>query len=130
MQSLLATAAVLATVTGVVHSLLGEWLIFRHLREAALVPSLPAPPLRGRSVRILWATWHLASVLGWALAGLLWQLARSPEAVLPGNTVLVVIAAAFSTGSLLVLVGTRARHPGWVALGGVGALSWSAISVV
>jgi hypothetical protein len=127
MQSLLITAAVLATVTGVVHSLLGEWLIFRHLRVSAIVPSLPAPPLLGRNVRILWATWHLASVLGWALAGLLWQLAHSPEAVLAASTVLGVTAAAFLAGSLLVLVGTRGRHPGWVALGAVAALSWAAI---
>jgi hypothetical protein len=129
MQSLLATAAVLATITGVVHSVLGEWLIFRHLRESALVPSLPAPPLQGRNVRILWATWHLASVLGSAFAGLLWQLAHSPEAVLPASTVLGVTAAAFLAGSMLVLVGTRGRHPGWVALGVVGTLSWAAIGV-
>jgi len=130
MQSLLATAAILATFTGVVHSLLGEWLIFRHLRKSALVPCLPAPPLQGRNVRILWATWHLASVLGWALAGLLWRLAHSPEAVLPASAVLGITAAAFLAGSLLVLVGTRGRHPGWVALGAVGTLSWAAIGAI
>jgi hypothetical protein len=63
MHSLLVAAAVIATVTGFVHSLLGERLIFRHLRASSLVPSLPAPPLQSRHVRILWATWHLASVL-------------------------------------------------------------------
>lgn len=127
LQSLLFAAAVLAALTGVVHSLLGELLIFRHLRVSALVPSLPAPPLQGRNVRILWATWHLASVFGWAWAGLLWRLARSPEAALPASTVLGLAAAAFLTGALLVLVGTRGRHPGWLALGAVGALSWAAI---
>jgi hypothetical protein len=127
MQSLLAIAAVLAAVTGLVHSLLGEWLIFRHLRESAVVPSLPAPPLGGRNVRILWATWHLASVLGWAFAGLLWQLAHSSGAALPASTVLGATTAAFLAGSLLVLVGTRGRHPGWVALGAVAVLSWAAI---
>lgn len=75
MQPLLVTAAVLAVTTGVVHSVLGEMLIFRHLRQSTLVPSLSAPPLQGRNVRILWATWHLASIFGWVLAGLLWQLA-------------------------------------------------------
>ena len=127
MQPLLTTAAVLAIATGVVHSLLGERLIFRHLRRSSLVPSLPAPPLQARNVRILWATWHLASVFAWALAGLLWQLAREPGADLSARLVLSASAAAFVVGSLLVLVGTRGRHPGWVALGAIGVLSWVAI---
>ena len=127
MQPLLTTAAVLAIATGVVHSLLGERLIFRHLRRSSLVPSLPAPPLQARNVRILWATWHLASVFAWALAGLLWQLAREPGAALSARLVLSASAAAFVLGSLLVLVSTRGRHPGWVALGAIGVLSWVAI---
>lgn len=127
MQPLLATAAVLAIVTGVVHSLLGERMIFRQLRDSSLVPSLPAPPLEGRNVRILWATWHLASVLGWAFAGLLWQLARNPGVALSAHAVLFTSAAGFLAGALLVLVGTRGRHPGWVALAAVSILSWAAI---
>ncbi|MBK6598726.1 MAG: hypothetical protein IPG25_12900 [Proteobacteria bacterium] len=127
MQPLLATAAVLAIVTGVVHSLLGERLIFRHLRQSSLVRSLPGPLLQGRNVRILWVTWHLASVFGWAFAGLLWQLAQNPGVALSASSVLGASAAGFLAGALLVLVGTRGRHPGWVALGAVGFLSWAAI---
>lgn len=130
MNSLLSIAAVIALATGVVHSILGEWIIFRHLRESAIVPSLPAEPLKSRNVRILWATWHLASVLGLAFAGLLWQLARNPSATLAANSVLSITAAAFLAGALLVLVGTRARHPGWVALGAVAALSWASLAAV
>ena len=130
MQPLLASAAILAIATGVVHSLLGEVLIFRHLRQSSIVPSLPAPPLQGCNIRILWATWHLASVFGWVLAGLLWQLAQNPDAGLSASAVLGALAVGFLSGALLVLVGTRGRHPGWVALGAVGVLSWVAIGVV
>lgn len=128
MQPLLATAAVLAIVTGLVHSFLGEKLIFRHLRNATLVPTLPAPPLQSRHVRILWATWHLASVLAWAFAGLLWTLAQDSSAAMSSQLILAAVGAAFLAGSLLVLVGTRGRHPGWVALGAVGFLSYAAMS--
>ncbi len=128
--TLLAIASVLAIATGVVHSLLGEIMIFRHLRRSAVVPSQPAPPLQERHVRILWATWHLASVFGWALAGLLWRLAQNPGFALPASTVLGATAAAFLAGALLVLVGTRGRHPGWIALGAVGILSWAALGAV
>jgi len=127
MQPLVATAAVLATAIGLVHSVLGERLVFRHLRQSALVPSLPAPPLQERNVRILWATWHLASVFGWTLAGLLWQVAKDPGLALPATSVLSASAFGFLVGALLVLVGTRGRHPGWIALGAVGILSWAAI---
>ena len=127
MQSLLVTAAVLAAVTGFVHSLLGERLIFRHLRASSLVPSLPAPPLQSRHVRILWATWHLASVFAWALAGMLLLLSQDSAAALSARSVLGASALAFLAGSLLVLIGTRGRHPGWVALGAVGILSWVAV---
>jgi hypothetical protein len=127
MHSLFVTAAVIATVTGFVHSLLGERLIFRHLRASSLVPSLPAPPLQPRHVRILWATWHLASVFAWALAGMLLQLSQDSAAALSARSVLGASAFAFLAGSLLVLVGTRGRHPGWVALGAVGILSWVAV---
>ena len=67
MQAWYFAAGVLAAVTGVVHSVLGERLVFRHLRQGSVVPTGDAPPLRSRHVRILWATWHLASVLAWAL---------------------------------------------------------------
>ena len=123
---MLTLAALLAVVTGLVHSVLGERLIFRHLRDTSLVPSRPAPPLQARHVRILWATWHLASVLAWALAGLLWALARNPGAPLPADLVLSVCAAGFLAGAVLVLVGTRGRHPGWIALAIVAGLSMAA----
>jgi hypothetical protein len=125
MKPLLATAAILALVTGVVHSFLGERLIFRHLRVSSIVPTLTAPPLQNRHVRILWATWHLASVLAWAFAGLLWQLARASLPSLSAQSVLMAAAAGFIAGSLLVLFATRGRHPGWIALAVVGALSWA-----
>ena len=126
MKLLLATAGFIAIATGVAHSFLGERLIFRHLRTSSLVPSLPAPPLRSRHIRILWATWHLASVFGWTLAVFLLQLAFEPHTGVSARSVLGASAVAYLAGSILVLVGTRGRHPGWIALAAVGILSWAA----
>ncbi|MGX5674015.1 hypothetical protein [Thermomonas fusca] len=125
MQTALTVAAGLSILTGLVHSVLGEWLIFRHLRQGTLVPQLGAPPLRARNVRILWATWHLASVFGWAFAAVLLGLASSPAAPVR-QLVFQAIAAANLGGAILVLVGTRGRHPGWIALGAVAVLVWVA----
>jgi hypothetical protein len=125
METPLTLAASLLIATGLVHSLLGERLIFRHLRQGTLVPQLGAPPLQARNVRILWATWHLASVLGWGFAAILWGMAAAPEAPLQG-LVLKALSGASAIGAILVLVGTNGRHPGWVALGAVAAFSWAA----
>ena len=123
MQTALTAAAVLSVVTGLVHSVLGERLIFRHLRRGTLVPQLSAPPLRARNIRIIWASWHLASVFGWALAAVLFGLAQSPEAPIRELAVQAIVAAN-AGGSLLVLVGTRGRHPGWIAVGAIAVLAW------
>lgn len=125
-QQLLISAAVLAIATGVVHSWLGERLIFRPLRASAAISPVAAAHLQRRHLGILWATWHLASVFGWALAVLLLQLAIEPGAPASGRSVLFAVAGAYGIGAVLVLFGTRGRHPGWVALAGVGILSWVA----
>lgn len=125
MQTTLVIAALLAFVTGIVHSVLGERLIFRHLRRGGWVPGQDAPPLRARNIRIIWATWHLATLFGWAFATVLLMLAWSPD-VSPSALILGATVAAYAGGSLLVLVGTRGRHPGWIALAIVAGLVWSA----
>ena len=124
MRAYMFAAGVLALIVGAAHSVLGEILIFRHLRSRGLVPAMGAPPLRERHIRILWASWHLATVFGWASGVLLLQLAspgtESALRALVANT----IALAFLGGSLLVLIGTKGRHPGWIGLLGVAALAW------
>lgn len=125
MQTYLALAAGVAFLTGVAHSVLGEMLIFRQLRRGTLVPRQDAPPLRSRNIRIIWATWHVATLFGWAFAGVLLQLALSPQASLV-SLFLIATVAAYAGASLLVLVGTRGRHPGWIALAAVAALVWTA----
>ena len=126
MQSLFIAAGVLALITGVVHSVLGEKLIFRHLRNGSLVPAMGAPPLRERNIRIIWATWHLATVFGWAFAGLLVWLGLTPLDQSPKLFVVGAIVFAYLGGSVLVLIGTRGRHPGWIALLLVSALAVAA----
>lgn len=121
MQSYLFAAGIVAIVVGVVHSVLGELLIFRKLRIGALVPSQPAPPLESRNIRILWATWHVTSVFGFGLAAILLALAGR----MPGSDSFAIraIVLVFLGGAALVLVATRGRHPGWIGLLVVAALA-------
>jgi hypothetical protein len=123
-QTMFLVAAVIAVVTGVIHSVLGEILIFRHLRNGGLVPALGAPPLRERNIRIIWATWHLATVFGLAFAGVLFRLALGHPS--PSSLVVSAMVFAYLGGAVLVLIGTKGRHPGWIALSLVAALTWFA----
>ena len=126
MQAWYFAAGVLAAVTGVVHSVLGERLIFRHLRQGSVVPTGDAPPLRSRHVRILWATWHIGSVFGWAFAGVLFQLASAPGDQALRPLLVSAIVFGYLGSSMLVLVGTKGRHTGWIALLLVAVMVWLA----
>jgi hypothetical protein len=97
-----------------VHSILGELLIFRKLRSGAVVPTQSAPPLESRNIRIIWATWHLASVFGLGFAAILFALGMGASE--PESFTIQTIVGVFLSGSVLVLVATRGRHPGWIGL--------------
>lgn len=124
MNACLATAAGLAILIGVVHSVLGERLVFSRLRQGSVVPTQGGTLLRAGHVRILWATWHIVTLLGWALAAALLLLASEPSLSPLHIALLQVIALTMAASGLLVLVGTKARHPGWIGLLGVAVLTW------
>lgn len=124
MNAYLIAAAVVVALTGLAHSVGGEWMIFRALRRQGLVPSGGAPVLRGFQTRILWANWHLVTVLGWAIAALLAWLAQPSAQAASAGVIEAVLAAALAAGSGLVLLSNRGRHPGWIALGAAAVLVW------
>jgi hypothetical protein len=125
MNAALLVAAVGLTLVGAAHSVLGEILVFRALRTRGVVPTGDGHPvLRERQVRILWASWHLVTLLGWALAALLWRLGTVPSDAALAVWVADVTGLATLTGGMLVLYATRGRHPGWAALLVVAALVW------
>ncbi len=126
MPNYLHAAAILLASIGLVHSIGGEMLIFRRLRRGGMVPTLAPSPLRVRHLRILWATWHAVTVLGWALAAVLWRMADPVQGRSLLEFVEYTAAAACLAASLLVLVGTRGRHPGWLGLLAVAWLVWQA----
>ena len=122
MQAYLLAAAVVAALVGVIHSILGEVLIFRKLSKGTLIPNQAAAPLELRNVRILWATWHLASAFGFGFAAILIIWANREFAPDPATVWTLILSFAF--GSFLVLVATRGKHPGWIGLLIVSVLTY------
>jgi hypothetical protein len=130
MNVYLAAAGILAFFVGLVHSVLGEHMIFRRMRQGGLIPTDGGRLLGEGHVRILWASWHIVTVLGWSMALVLFRLSLSPSppdafhVFIADVFIADVIAAAMLLGSAFVFVGTKARHPGWIGLLGVAVLTW------
>src|SRR5918996_4345577 len=80
-------AGLLTFVIGVVHSVLGERLIFRRMRVQGFIPTNGGEVLLERHVRILWATWHIVTAFGWCVAVVLFWLALPSEAHLAQSAV-------------------------------------------
>ena len=124
MQTQLLWAGIVAILVGLIHSVLGEILIFRRMRQGGVVPTEGQPVLRERHVRILWASWHLVTILGWALAAILLMLAASAGEPLAQTALVRVVIGALLASSALVLFATRGRHPGWLGLFVAALLGW------
>ncbi|MBB3114777.1 hypothetical protein FHS18_006937 [Paenibacillus phyllosphaerae] len=124
MNGYLLSASVLAFVVGLVHTVLGEILIFRKMRRDGFIPTDGGNVLRESNVRILWASWHVLTVFGWGMAILLLWLAQQSLVSGTFRVLEYTVAASMLVGAVLILIGTKAKHPGWVGLLGVAVLVW------
>ncbi|MDW3211195.1 MAG: hypothetical protein R8N23_15070 [Reichenbachiella sp.] len=125
MNYYLLTAAILCFLLGLIHSFLGEFLIFKNKREkGTFIPSQVNQDLKERHLRILWATWHLASVFGWCIGAILIKISINPSDSSSSFTNFIILSAMYTMfmSSALVLVGTKGKHPGWVVLIIIGTL--------
>ena len=121
MNIYLGTAAVLSLLGGVIHSVLGERLIFRVLPEAGL-PEVSGS--RTFTKRILRLFWHLVSVAWWGLAAVLWGLAAIPNLDATARWLANLIGLTFLASFIVALVGSHGRHFAWVVLLLIALLVW------
>ena len=125
MNAYLIAAAALAFVVGLVHSVLGEIMIFRRMRKPGrVIPTDGGAILLGSNVRILWASWHVLTVFGWGMAAILVWLSQPISGSADDAAIVHVIGMSMLIGSVLVLIATKGRHPGWIGLLGVAVLVW------
>ncbi len=124
MNSNYVAASAVAFLVGLIHSVLGEVTIFARMRAGGVVPSAGGQLLLGRHVRILWASWHALTVFGWGFAGILIWLSLPPSPAAGQAFLPQVIAATMLASGVIVAVGTKGRHPGWIGLLAVAILTW------
>ncbi|MEW6991001.1 hypothetical protein AADZ91_09965 [Colwelliaceae bacterium 6441] len=125
---MLLIAGILTILLGVIHTLLGEFLIFQKLRDGTLVPTGSHSELKERHVRIIWATWHFITILAFSIGAILCQLSTD-DIVITENVRFIILSIAVSmlSGSLLILFATKGRHPAWIVLIIIAALSWMSL---
>lgn len=86
------------------------------MRGQGFVPTNGGQVLHEPHVRILWASWHVVTALGWCVAAALLWLAQPSQAQFAQSVVAKAAVAALVVSSVLVLVGTKGKHLGWVGL--------------
>lgn len=123
MNYYLLIAGILCFLLGITHSILGEYLIFNKKRnKGSLVPSKKNAALKERHLRILWATWHLASIFGWCIGVILVHHSMQNQNSNTSSIIYLSIISTMFLSSLLVLIGTKGKHPGWIILMIIGIL--------
>jgi hypothetical protein len=127
MNVYLITSGILCFILGGLHSILGELLIFVRKRKTnKLMSTLVSNSLKERHLRIIWATWHLASIFGFCIGTLLIKIALDQNLVSKDFLKFITISISVSMlcSSILVFTGTKGKHPGWIILLGIGILTF------
>jgi hypothetical protein len=103
----------LAFSLGLVHSLLGELLIFRRLPKDVLPPLAGSTDLTWRTLRM---TWHIPTVFAWGFGAILLQISFPSS---PNNHLVFVenvMVLSFFACSLIAVFITKGKHPGWIVM--------------
>jgi hypothetical protein len=124
---MLIAASLVVLLLGLLHSALGEWLIFRHLRHVGGFRSLAFPPIVGAPEpprATLRATWHNLSILGVAFAVVLGRFGMLSTLTSSDQFVVRALALALFTSAVLRFASTRGKHIGWLGFLAAAMLSW------
>lgn len=122
MNLMLLAASLVAVALAIAHSVIGEVLIFKTLRQKRAENAEALRILSRRRWDALWSTWHLLTIFGFGFAAVLFVLAGNSAAT--SHDVQNPLVATFLAGSVFWIAGTRGRHPAWIVLLILAALVW------
>lgn len=128
MNPWLIAAGLCTLLIGVVHSVMGEQRIFRHLRQGGWVPTRGEPLMREYQLRIVWGSWHLVTCFGLGVAALLFLAARPDVPVALRDGMVASAVGVMLLAAVLVAVATKGRHLAWLALSLTSAVALRGIS--
>lgn len=117
MSAPLLAAGVLAALTGVAHSYLGERYILIRLFRRQDLPNLFGSDVFTR--RTLRLAWHLTSIAWWGCAVLFWTLGQGDTRI-----GLQVLSATFFLTAVATAFWSRGRHLAWPVFLLIAIFSW------
>ena len=121
MNVYLGIAAFLIVALGLVHSVLGEWLLLGPLFTRGDVPKLIGS--RRFAKRTLRFAWHLTTVLMWGTAAIL-IAAADPAADQTLRWIARLLAVVYLVCAVVAGVGSRGRHFSWLVFLISAVLVW------
>jgi hypothetical protein len=121
MNTYFALAGGLAILVALSHSVLGELLLISRLSADGLPAYGGSKEFARRTLRF---SWHLCTAFGLGLAAILLRLAWPSSVSTDLAFIKTAIALSCLAASLIALVISKGKHPGWVALLGVAILTW------
>ena len=125
MTYFLTSAAALAFLIGVAHTLLGErYIVTRLLRRPDLPKLFGADTFTRQTIRF---AWHLTTVAWLGLASILVAVSGVFEGVLASQAVVSSIAFTFLASAILSIVVTRGKHLSWLVFVAIALLCWLAV---
>ena len=125
MMTSIGLAGGLLILLAIAHSVIGELLIFRHLRPGTPLHRPALDLLAERRWRAIWSSWHLVTLLGVGIGAVLLATAFSADA----HATLWIITCTIGLAIPYWLLGTRGRHPAWIVLVAIASLLLSALIV-
>jgi hypothetical protein len=115
-------AAILAGLTGVAHSYLGErYILIRLFRRQDLPHLFGSDVFTRRTLRL---AWHVTSIAWWGSAALFWALGTGSA-----RLGLQVLSVMFLVTAIVTGVGSRGRHLAWPVFLLIAIFSWLGATV-
>lgn len=131
MNPYLLIASSLIFLLAIAHSILGEIKILRHLKKVNDLPVLQGIPLLWKNVNASKLTirmvWHLATVLAFCIAIILFQLSMLNS--LTANEICIVFTIGISMfiSCIVSFAFTKGNHASWIAFLVIGVLCVMAV---
>jgi hypothetical protein len=126
MNHYLLSAGVLMFVLAAAHSVLGERLIFRHVRAGTPGHEAATALLPQRRWDSLWSTWHLLSLIGLGLSAAMVAASTFDDLTQAVDIVAIILAVTFAVSGVFWFAGTKGKHPAWIVLFAIAGLIYSA----
>jgi len=123
----LLSAGIVLLALAVSHSIIGERLIFRHLRVGTPGHAAARELLPARRWDALWSTWHLVSLLGLGLSAAMITASTYSDLKNAIDAIAMILAATFAVSGIYWLTGTKGKHPAWVGLLVIAVLVFMAV---